>query len=329
MKTQESDAERAMKQFRLLRLSPYEAVQVFCELLRDELNYQSAHGLDIQALRRYYQNLFLTDGTPSPLGVYGYASRLAPALQSLGEAEPTVRLLDAGCGYGTESLLFALLGAKVTGVELVSERTELARLRRDFYQKRVSASLSAQFINADIIRYLKRAGPFDVIWIMEAISHIHPLEAFLPLAYQRLSPGGLLITSDPNALNPITLYRAYRIRGAPRYTLRIKARDPDSGAPVYEAVERIFSVLDYTRMLSKTGFEVRQVSMSGFLGASFVPLSLRKSKPVFTMLTSVQKILQTLPALRLMGTVYTVVAQKAACEDEPHSQRESEKACGS
>ncbi len=310
IKNQESDVGRLVEQFPLLWQSPHEAVQIFCELLRDELNYRSAHGLDAQTLRHYYRKLFLADGTLSPLGVYGYASRLAPALLSLEEAGSDVKLLDAGCGYGTEALLFALSGADVTGVELVPERVELARSRISFYQNHVSTPLSIRFINANIMRYLERTGPFDIIWALEATSHIHPLEDFLPLARKCLSPNGLLITSDPNALNLIAFYRACRIRGAPRYTLRIKAQDPDSGAPVCEAVERIFPVPNYTRRLSKAGFKVTQVAMSGFLGSSFVPLALHTNRLVFILLSSLQRMLRALPILRLMGANYTVVAQK-------------------
>ena len=307
--------------FSLLQLSPHEAVQAFCELLGDELNCRSAHDLDALALRRYYRNLFLTDGTLSPLGIHGYASRLASALLAVREAEPPARLLDAGCGYGTESLLFALSGADVTGVELISERVELARSRISFYQNRVSAPLSIQFVNADVMRYLERTQPFDIICTIEAISHIHPLETFLSLAHRSLSPGGLLITSDPNALNPIALYRAYRIRGAARYTVRKKAEDPGDGAPVYEAVERISSAPGYARRLMRAGFKVRHIAMSGFLASSFVPPSFHRSKLVLALLTSLQRILQALPILRLMGTVYTVVAQKVVCGDEPYGQR--------
>lgn len=312
IKAQRGDAEREAEQLSLLQISPYEAVQAFCDLFGEELDFRSAHGLDAQPLRRYYPNLFLADGTLSPLGVYGYASRLAPALLSIRQAGPNVKLLDAGCGYGTEALLFALSAAEVTGVELVPERAALARSRLSFYQSFASAPFSVQFVNADVIGYLERGGPFDIIWTMEAVSHIHPLEDFLSLAHKSLAPGGLLVTSDPNALNPIALYRAYRIRGAPRPTLRVKAKDPGSGAPVYEAVERVFSVLGYARKLSKAGFKVTGITMSGFIGSSFVPLSFHKSKFIFSLLTSFQRMLQSLPILRLMGTVYTVVARKVA-----------------
>jgi 2-polyprenyl-3-methyl-5-hydroxy-6-metoxy-1,4-benzoquinol methylase len=308
MRAQNSTA-KSVEHFPLW-LSPYETVRVFCELFRDELDHRSACSLDVQDLRRYYCNLFLEDGTPSPLGVYGYASRLAPVLLSLRDAGSAVRLLDDGCGYGTESLLFALCGAEVTGVELVPSRVRLARSRISFYQNHVSTSFSIEFINANVTRYLERAGPFHIVWVMEAISHIHPVEAFVRLVHKCLSPGGLLIISDPNAMNPVALYRAYRIRGAPRRTLRIKASDPDDGAPVYEAVERILSVPGLCCRLRKVGFEVRQVVMSGFLASSVVLAPLHRSRAVFTLLTSFQRMVQRLPVLRLMGTVYTVVAQK-------------------
>ena len=139
---------------------------------------------------------------------------------------------------------------------------------------------------------------------------MHPLETFLSLAFRNLVPGGLFITSDPNALNPVARYRAYRIRGTPVCKLRMKTLDPEIGTPVYETVERIFSVLSYARMLEKSGFEVRQIEVAGFLGSSLLPSALQQSKIVVTLLTSLQRALQSVPIFRLMGTVYTVVAQK-------------------
>ena len=322
--TQSKASQSSMGWSLLFGLPPYEVVRAFCELLARELNHRNACGPAAQALRQYYRRLFLADGTPSPLGVYGYASRLAPVLAALREAKSPVRLLDAGCGYGTESLLLALSGADVTGVELVPERVKLARSRTSFYQEHTSTALSIRFVNANVIRYLEKAGPFDIIWIMEAVSHIHPLEILLPLAYERLSPDGLLITSDPNALNPIALYRAYRIRGAPHYTLRLKGQDPSNGAPVYEAVERIFSVPGYARRLKKAGFRVQEITVSGFMAASLVPAPLHKSKVIFTLLTSLQRTLQAFPILRQMGVNYTVVAQKAVCGDASWGQRQAQ-----
>lgn len=293
-------------------------MQAFTQLLSIELVDREALGLDWQDLRRTYHGLFLQNGTPSALGVFGYACRLAPMISAITEAERAPRILDAGCGYGTESLLFAFLGGHVTAVELVPERVALARSRVCFFQDRASAPLSVRFVNANVVRYLEGAGPFDIVWCMESISHIHPLETFLPLAYERLSPGGLLIVSDPNALNPVAVARAWQIRGAPRYTLRVKGQDPATGEPVHEAVERILSVVDYVRRVRMAGFRVKQIVVSGFMASSLLPTPLHQSRAVLAALTMVQRACQAIPGLRLFGQNYTVVAQK----DDPAPVRE-------
>jgi 2-polyprenyl-3-methyl-5-hydroxy-6-metoxy-1,4-benzoquinol methylase len=46
-----------------------------------------------------------------------------------------MRILDCGCGFGTESLIFALLGGKVLGVDLNVERLDIAKKRINYYKK--------------------------------------------------------------------------------------------------------------------------------------------------------------------------------------------------
>lgn len=302
--------KRSKEGFLPLQESPYKAVQIFCELLSDELNFRTAHGLNAYDLRHYHRKLFMPSGALDPIGVEGYASRIASALNILRISDTPMRLLDSGCGYGTESLLFAAAGANVTGIDLVSQRVQLASSRIDYYERRTSRHLNIGFLDADVIRYFETAPPLDVIWAMEAISHIHPLERFLELAYKCLSPDGFLIASDQNGLNPLARYKAYRIRGTHHFKTRIKAWDPESGEPAIEAVERIFSVLSYKKKLEKAGFHITEAVTSGFLASSFIPIRLHQSPLLRNILTSLQTTFQKIPILRLFGTNFTVVAQK-------------------
>lgn len=291
-----------------LRLSPFESIQAFCGTLRDELTVENGRGPGAADLCRYYRRLLLDDGALDPLGVYGYASRLLPLLEVARGAGRPVTALDCGCGYGTEALLLGLEGASVTGVDAEPERVAIARSRVPFYERRAERPLGVDFVHADILRFLERGPRVDIIWALEAISHIHPLEAFLALAFDRLNPGGLLVTSDPNALNPLARYRAYRIRGAHGLRTRVKAPGEAGGAPVVEAVERVFPVGTYVRTLAQAGFRVTRIEMSGFLAASLIPRAWHRHAKVCGAAVAIQRAWQRLPLLRYAGMNFTVVA---------------------
>lgn len=293
------------------RLSPFDSIQAFCAALRDELTAENGRVPGAADLRRYYRRLLLDNGALDPLGVYGYASRLLPLLEVARGAGRPVTALDCGCGYGTEALLLGLEGVTVTGVDAVPERVAIAKSRVPFYERRTERPLGVDYVSADILRFLEKGPQVDIIWALEAISHIHPLEAFLALACDRLNPGGFLVTSDPNALNPLARYRAYRIRGAHGLRTRVKASGEAGGVPVVEAVERVFPVGAYVRKLAQAGFRVTRIEMSGFLAASLIPRGWHRNARVCGAAVAIQRAWQRLPLLRYAGMNFTVVAGKA------------------
>jgi len=290
--------------------SPFDSIQAFCGALRDELAGGNGCEPAAAALRRYYRRLLMADGTLDPLGVHGYASRLLPLVETVRGARGPVTALDCGCGYGTEALLLGLEGVEVTGVDAVPERVEVARGRVPFYERRAGRSLAVRFAGADILRYLGGVTRVDLIWALEAVSHIHPLEEFLALAFDKLSPGGLFVTSDPNALNPLARYRAYRIRGAPGLRTRVKAVDPAADSPVVEAVERIFPAGAFVKKVTGAGFRVTRVEWSGFLAASLIPEAWHRNVAVCRAAIAIQRVFQRAPVVRHTGMNYTVVAHK-------------------
>jgi len=285
-------------------------VYSFCYFMEEELRSRREKGLDEILLKSYYKNLFTGDGRIVPVGALGYSHRLAPLVRQIQIFPGSARILDAGSGYGTESLLVSLLGGEVSSVELVSERTELARSRINFYQSLSPFALNLKFYNANIFRFLLKSEPFDIIWVMEAISHIYPPEDFLVLAYEKLRKGGKLIISDPNRLNPLVWLTEVKIRGSISKKTHSRFKDPETGQAVAYGQENRFSVLGIKKKLREAGFEIEEVNLAGFMGSTVLPKSFLRRKGAFSFLSFYQKIMKNFPGLRYLGSLYTIVASK-------------------
>ncbi len=290
--------------------TPKGIVYRFCSLLEEELYVRNEIGLDADRLQTYYRNFFDNQGRLLPVGVNGYAQRLSAALAEMSVGERALRILDAGSGYGTESYLMAVMGHKVTGVELVAERADLARSRLSYFASYCDFSLRLEFINAHIFRFLEKAPSFDIIWAMEAVSHIYPQADFFKLAFEKLSPGGKLIISDPNRLNPLAWLRAAKIRGSFRHRPHQRFEDPETGAPTEYGQEQIFTLAAIQNQLKQAGFRVKSLDISGFMGSSFLPDLVLRQPAAAGVLQLWQKTCRAVPGFRRMGSIYTIVAEK-------------------
>lgn len=285
-------------------------VLLFCDLMAEELSFRREKGFEVLPLRVYYKNMFAGENILIPAGANGYSFRLGPAVEECRNLRGKGRILDAGSGYGTESLLFSLLGNEVTGVELVSERAQIALSRVDYYASVWDSPLNLKFVNADVFRFLEKAEPFDIIWIMEAISHIHPAEDFLDLTYRKLKKSGKIIISDPNRLNPLAWVRSVKIRGSLKHKTHQRFKDPETGRPVDYGQERIFSASRMQQMLIERGFQIERAYVSGFMGTSFIPGPLLLKKSVVRFLDSFERTVRKIPPVSSFGSLFTIVASK-------------------
>jgi SAM-dependent methyltransferase len=282
----------------------------FCSLFESELQAREREGLDLLSLRTYYKNMFTQDNRLIPISAFGYSQRLIPAVDENLILEGKGRILDAGCGFGTESLLFSLAGTEVVGVDLVPERIDLARSRIKYYQSKCEQPLRLKFFSANIFRFLETSDPFDIIWLMEAISHIYPAEKFLGIAYSKLKEGGKIILTDPNSINPVAWTRSVKIRGSLKHSPHQKFKDPESGVPVEYGQERIYTVFGLKKILEKAGFKIKKTRMSGFMGTAFFPRSWLHNRRLYWLLSFSHKILRNFPLIVLAGATYTIVAVK-------------------
>jgi 2-polyprenyl-3-methyl-5-hydroxy-6-metoxy-1,4-benzoquinol methylase len=114
-------------------------------------------------------------------------------------------ILDVGCGYGSNAVLLAKLGATVTGIDISPKSIELAKKRREI--NGVANSVELYCSPLETARIPGRT--FDIIWGDNILHHlIDDLDTLLANLVQLTRPGGLLVFNEPVNLN----HRLRRIR---------------------------------------------------------------------------------------------------------------------
>jgi SAM-dependent methyltransferase len=97
---------------------------------------------------------------------------------------PGKRLLEVGCGMGTDLLQFARGGAAVTGIDLTPRSIEISRQHLRLYDQR------GDFANADCERLPFADQSFDVVYSNGVIHHTPDTVAAVQEIHRVLRPGG-------------------------------------------------------------------------------------------------------------------------------------------
>lgn len=98
------------------------------------------------------------------------------------------RLLDLGCGDGTNLLWLSEFAESLYGSDYNLVRLARARAR----------SPEAKLFLGDILNYPAADGGFDVVFFNHVIEHIPDDAAALATVHRILAPGGLLVLGTPN-----------------------------------------------------------------------------------------------------------------------------------
>ena len=96
------------------------------------------------------------------------------------------RVLEIGCGSGTDAVNFARAGAEYTGIELSQVSLDLAKRRFEVF------GLNGTFVHADaehLMEHVRRAS-FDLIYSFGVIHHTPNPEAVIRQARQAIRPDG-------------------------------------------------------------------------------------------------------------------------------------------
>ena len=266
------------------------------------------------ALRGHYEVMNRPDRYPPALAEAIYVRRRREAVRAV-LARPGEWVLDAGCGFGSESFLFAAAGARVIAVDLSPAQIAVAGKRRRHFEKETGRPPAVEFTAADLDRYTPPRDDLALTWIAGVLAAVGDQDGLLRRIAAATPPGGLLMVTDMNLLNPWMLLREWQRRR--RMALRSPAfaaeadfaamfqRHERRGARYFDAeagdtVDDVqffwFRTLD--RLLRAAGFTPNRRSFSGFLP----PL------PGLGGLSRVEAALGHVPLLRTLGYFYLMTA---------------------
>lgn len=277
--------------------SSYEIAIDFHRLIQQEINCGNDYLSDLESkiFQDYYYKIKINKSRRH-FYEHNYAERLQHAISAIDCLG--IYILDAGCGVGSESLFFATLGSNVLSIDLNADRIRVAKRRLLFYKELLKGKIN--FLNTDIFK-VSESGKFDIIWSMESVSHIDPLNRFLDHGYINLKKGGKIIITDSNGLNAYIQLIAFKERGTQLYT---HVRDPDTNELIKYAQERLITITSLKKRLVESGFSIEKVYMSGFLHPCIVKSS------TYGMSLYLENLLRKIPLFSLFSGVYTVVARK-------------------
>lgn len=190
-----------------------------------------------------------------PARLQHYYGRQIREVLGLIRETPRCRVLEIGSGMGTESLWMAMQGASVHAVELTPERFQVALARKELLERSLGRSLECEFVNMSLLD-LADEELFDIIWMEQAFHHLEPRNQVIEKLASLLKPGGHMVISEANALNPLLQLQLFRRRGFK--TLK-EFQGPDGRIHAY-GDERILGARRLTNLLERVGIAMSSVS---------------------------------------------------------------------
>jgi SAM-dependent methyltransferase len=298
--------------------SPVFSTRRFYSFLRDEVMTGNSYLDDAEnmMLQKFYPVMMNPGRYPEKLISDIYVSRRAHAVKAILETDMPV-VYDAGCGYGSETFLFASLGARVLSVDSSAEQITIAKKRQRYYEELFGRSLDITFEVADLEEYMPETANISLTWIASVLAAIKNQDYFLKRIYDATRVGGKVIITDMNLLNPLFLFNEWRRRKKAlseshefaRHAnfwrmFRRKNRDGAryfewNGGGYFDDVQ-FFSSGTLGRLLKSVGFSSVQSSFSGYM------------PPVFFRdgLSVMEKTFSKIPLIRAFGYFYLLTGTK-------------------
>lgn len=138
------------------------------------------------------------DSSRRPFFLYHFLPLWVNSVQTLFRESANPTVIELGCGTGTSSLLFAMLGAKIIGIEMNANLVGICNKRKQFYERHVG-DLNAEFYQANTFEFpFEVHAPMDAFFSLFAFNLMKPADALLARLIPSLKQGGKLVIIDGN-----------------------------------------------------------------------------------------------------------------------------------
>lgn len=170
--------------------------------VRRELDAGFLDAAQHRVLDTYYREAGLLSDFRRPFFLAHFCRPLSLALSHIFAGARQPRIIDLGCGTGTQAILFALLGGEVLGVDTASQSLEILATRKAYYERLSGRKLKIRCLQEDAFRVpYSDLGPFDGIWSLFAFNMMQPSRRLLDCILPAAAPGCRMAIMDGNRLH--------------------------------------------------------------------------------------------------------------------------------
>ncbi len=240
--------------------------------------------------------------------------RMVPVEFILKIPEPLV--FDAGCGCGSDSILFASVGARVLSVNLSAEEIGIAQKRVRYFEGAIGRKLDIHFVRGDLNELVLENEEFSLTWLASILAVIREQDSFLKQVARATRAGGKIIIVDYNLLHPPFLWREWRRRRRALKESPEFARQADFWAMVGRAgrTGARFFPMGKGGCFDDVQFFTPRTLANLLRRAGFRPLppSFTGCAPPFLSKVSIclEQLLSRMPGWNYLGRAYSVIGQK-------------------
>jgi len=165
----------------------------------EELKHSFLSNQDKVYFANYYKEAGLLRKWRRPFFQHHYARTFARAAWFLLAGARNARILDLGCGTGTQSIFLALLGADVIGLDLDEEALAILEKRKAFYEKVSGRKIKLVAYKADALFFdYEKIAPIQGIHSMFAFNMMRPATLLLQRVAACTTKRGRLAILDGN-----------------------------------------------------------------------------------------------------------------------------------